>query len=128
MTLKTSFSGIFWRLISLGVGCFFLAGAWGAYTVYNRTQGYNGRVIGEITKKHFQMTADGGGNYFVEYWFMPASGHKVNAIGSISKQQWDTLKISDKLEIRYDLSNHTRNIPMDSGSSSLVFAFFMLIL
>jgi hypothetical protein len=74
------------------------------------------------------MTADGGGNYFLEYWFVPASGHKVNSIGSISKQQWDILKISDKLKIRYDLSNHTRNIPMYSVSLSLVFAFFMLIL
>jgi hypothetical protein len=26
--LKASFSGIFWGLISVGVGCFFLAGGW----------------------------------------------------------------------------------------------------
>ena len=126
--MKTSFSSIFWSLISLGVGCFFLVGAWGAYRDNNRTQGYSGRAIGKITKKHFQTTADGGGNYYVEYWFVPTDSYKINGTNFISKQQWDALKINDKLEIRYDPLNHTRNIPLYGSSPLLVFAFFMLIL
>ena len=126
--MKTSFFSIFWSLISLGVGCFFLIGAWGAYRDYNRTQGYSGRAIAEITKKHFQPTVDGGGNYYVDYWFARADSYKINGTNCISKQQWDALKINDKLQVRYDPSNHTRNIPMYGGSPSFIFAFFMLIL
>ena len=126
--MKTFFSLIFWSLISLGVGCFFLVGAWGAYADYHRIQNYSGQATGHVTKKHFQATTDGGGNYFVEYRFVPASGYKVCTTSSISKQQWDALKINDKLQVRYDPSNHTHNIPMYGGSPSLIIAFFMLIL
>jgi len=126
--LKASFSGIFWGLISIGVGCFFLAGTWGAYLDYNRVQGYSGRAGGQVTKKHFQTAADGSGNYYLDYWFVPAAGSKISTSSGISKQQWDTLQVNDNLEIRYDPSNPKRNIPMYGGSPSLVFAFFMLVL
>jgi hypothetical protein len=126
--LKTSFSGIIIGFISVGVGCFFLAGSWGAYLDYNRVQEYSGRASGQVTKKHFQTTADGSGNYYLDYWFVPAAGSKISATSSISKQQWDTLQVNDNLEIRYDPSNPKRNIPMYGGSPSLVLAFFMLVL
>ena len=126
--MKTSFSGIIIGFISVGVGCFFLAGSWGAYLDYNRVQEYSGRASGQVTKKHFQTTADGSGNYYLDYWFVPADGSKISASSGISKQQWDTLKVNDNLEIRYDPSNPKRNIPMYGGSPSLVLAFFMLVL
>jgi hypothetical protein len=126
--LKASFSGIFWGLISIGVGCFFLAGTWGAYLDHNRIQEYSGRTGGQVTKKHFQTTADGSGNYYLDYSFVPAAGSKISATSSISKQQWDTLQVNDNLEIRYDPSNPNRNIPMYGASPSLVLAFFMLVL
>lgn len=53
--MKTSFSGIFFGFICMGVGCFFLAGTWGAYLDYNRVQEYSGRASGHVTKKYFQM-------------------------------------------------------------------------
>ena len=57
--LKISFSGIFWGLICIGIGCFLLAGTWGSYLNYNRLQEYGGRSVGNITKKHSQKAADG---------------------------------------------------------------------
>ena len=126
--MKTSFSGIIFGFISIGVGCFFLAGTWGAYLDYNRIQEYSGRTNGQVTKKHFQTTADGSGNYYLDYWFVPAAGSKISTSSGISKQQWDTLQVNDNLEIRYDPSNPKRNIPMYGGSPSLVLAFFMLVL
>ena len=66
--MKTSFSGIFWGFVSIGIGCFFLAGTWGAYLEYQRVQEYSGQVIGQVTKKHSQTTADGSGNYYLDYW------------------------------------------------------------
>jgi Protein of unknown function (DUF3592) len=126
--LKISFSGIFWGLICIGIGFFFLAGTWGAYLEYNRIQEYSGRASGHVTKKHFQTAADGSGNYYLDYWFVPSVGSKINATGGISKPQWDTLKVNDNLEIRYDPSNPNRNIPLYGGSPSLVLAFFMLVL
>ena len=103
--MKTSFSGIFWGFVSIGIGCFFLAGTWGAYLEYQRVQEYSGQVIGQVTKKHSQTTADGSGNYYLDYWFVPANGRKINATGSISKQQWGALQIDDNLEIRFSTSN-----------------------
>jgi hypothetical protein len=126
--LKISFSGIFFGFICIGVGCFFLAGSWGAYLDYNRVQEYSGRAGGHVTKKHFQTAADGSGNYYLDYWFVPSEGSKISANSGISKQQWDTLQVNDNLEIRYDPSNPTRNIPMYGGSPSFVLAFFMLVL
>ena len=126
--MKASFSGIFWGLISIGVGCFFLAGTWGAYLDYNRVQEYSGRAGGQVTKKHFQTAVDGVGNYYLDYSFVPSNGSKISATSSISKQQWDTLQVNDNLEIRYDPSNPKRNIPMYGGSPSLVWAFFTLVL
>jgi hypothetical protein len=128
LRLKTSFSGIIFGLISVGIGCFFLAGTWGAYSDYNRVQEYSGQASGQVTKKHSQTTADGSGNYYLDYWFVPASGFKINATGSISKQQWEALHIDDTLEIRYDPSNPKRSIPMYGSNPSLIFAFFSLIL
>jgi hypothetical protein len=126
--LKVSFSGIIFGLISVSVGCFFLAGTWGAYFEYNRIQAYSGQASGTITKKHFQTTADGSGNYYLDYWFVPAGGNKISATNTISKPQWDALQINDKLAIRYDPLNHNRSIPLYGTSPSLVFAFFMLLL
>jgi Protein of unknown function (DUF3592). len=126
--LKTSFSGIFGVFICVGVGCFFLVGTWGAYLEYNRVQKYSGQAIGQITKKHCQVAADGSGNYYLDYWFVPSAGSKISTTSGISKQQWDTLQVNDNLEIRYDPSNPNRNIPLYGGSPSLVFAFFMLIM
>jgi hypothetical protein len=126
--LKISFSGIFWGLVCIGVGLFFLAGSWGSYAEYKRVQDYKVRAIGHITNKHFKLGSDGGGNYYMDYWFMSSAGSKIGATSIIAKQQWDMLKVDDTMEIRYDTSNPYRNIPMYGGSPSLVFAFFMLIL
>jgi len=126
--LKISFSGILGGLICIGIGFFFLAGSWGSYLEYKRVQDYSGRASGHITKKHFLTAADGSGNYYLDYWFVPADGSKISTSSGIAKQQWDTLQVNDNLEIRYDQSNPNRNIPMYGGSPSLVFAFFMLAL
>lgn len=126
--MKSSFSGIFWGLICIGVGLFFMAGSWGAYAEYKRVQDYTGRAIGTITDKHFKQGLDGGGNYYVNYWFMSSGGGKISASSVIAKQQWDMLKKDDTMEVRYDQSRPERNIPMYGGSPSLVYAFFMLLL
>jgi hypothetical protein len=126
--LKISFSGIFWGFICIVIGCFFLAGTWGAYLEYNHMQEYSGRASGHITKKHFKLAADGSGNYYLDYWFMSSASSKISSSSVIAKQQWDVLKVDDTLEIRYDQSNPNRNIPMYGGSPSLVFAFFMLVM
>jgi hypothetical protein len=126
--LKASFSGIFGGLISAGVGCFFLASTWYAYLDYARVQDYSGQAIGQVINKHFQTAADGSGNYYLDYLFVTSAGSKISASSDISKQQWDTLQVNDNLEIRYDLLNPNRNIPLYGGSPSLVWAFFMLVL
>jgi len=126
--LKISFSRVLWGVICLGVGLFFLAGSWGSYAEYQRVQNYDGRAIGHITSKHFKLGSDGGGNYYVDYWFMPSTNSKISATGMIAKQQWEILKVDDTFEIRYDRSNPNLNIPMYGGSPSLVFSFFMFIL
>jgi hypothetical protein len=126
--LKISFSRVLWGVICLGVGLFFLAGSWGSYAEYQRVQNYDGRAIGHITNKHFKLGSDGGGNYYVDYWFMPSTNSKISATGMIAKQQWEILKVDDTFEIRYDRSNPNLNIPMYGGSPSLVFSFFMFIL
>lgn len=126
--MKVSFSGIFWGLISLAIGCLFLTGTWGAYAEYNYIKKYNGLAIGKITKKHFQTTADGGGNYYLDYRFTPSSGDEIKASGEIAKQQWDALQVGDTLEVRYDRSDPQRSVPRHGRSSSLVLSFFMLAL
>jgi hypothetical protein len=126
--LKASFSGIIFGFISIGIGCFFLAGTWGAYLDHNRVQEYSGQATGHVTKKNFQTAGDGSGNYYLEYWFAPSNGSKISASSFISKQQWDTWQVGDTLEIRYDKSNPNRSIPMYGNSPSLVLAFFMLVL
>jgi len=126
--LKISFSGILGGLICIGIGCFFLAGSWGIYLEHNRIQEYSGRTGGHITKKHFRVAADGSGAYYLDYWFVTSRGDKINATSGISRQQWDTLKVDDTIEVRYDLSNPGRNIPLYGGNPSLISAFFMLVL
>ncbi len=126
--MKISFSGIFWGLICVGIGLFFLAGGWWSYSEYKHVQDYSGKTIGHVTKKHFKLGSDGGGNYFIDYWFMSSTSGKINSSSVIAKQQWDMLKPDDAVEIRYDPSNLNRNIPMCGGSPSLLYAFFMLVL
>lgn len=126
--MKVSFSGIILGLICLGIGSFLLSGSWSAYAEYKRVQGYGGRAIGHVTNKHFKRGSDGGGNYYMDYWFMSSAGSKISATSIIGKQQWDVLRVDDTMEIRYDQSNPDRNIHMYGGSPSLVFAFFMLLM
>ncbi|MCK7506951.1 MAG: hypothetical protein MZV70_24760 [Desulfobacterales bacterium] len=95
----------------------------GAYSEYKSVQDYGGRAIGHITKKHFQTAADGGGNYYLDYWFMSSAGSKISASSIIAKQQWDMFQVDDTMEIRFDQSNPNRNIPMYGGSPSLIWAF-----
>jgi hypothetical protein len=124
--VKTSFSSIFVIIICLGIGFFFLTGSWGIYLDYDRQQSYSGQASGQVINKYFQQAADGSSNYYLDYLFVPVGGSKINCSSSISRQQWDALKINDFLEIRYDPSNPQRNIP-DAGAS-LIFTFFMLVL
>ena len=126
--MKTSFSGIIFSFISVGIGVLLLAGSWGAYLDYNRVQEYSARASGKVTKKHSQTTADGSGNYYLDYCFAPYAGSKINTSSIISKQQWETLQVNDNLEIRYDPSNPNRSVPMYGSNPSLVFAFFTLVL
>lgn len=126
--LKISFSGIFLGLICIGIGCFFVAGTWGAYTEYKHVQNYSGKAVGHITNKYFKKGSDGGGIYHIDYWFMVSSDGKINASSGISRRQWDALKVNDTLEIRFDPLNPNRNMPLYGGSLSLFYAFFMLIL
>lgn len=126
--MKVSFSGIFWGLVCVCVGLFFLYGSWGSYTTYKNVRNYQGRAVGHITNKYFHLGSDGGGNYYVAYWFMASPGNKITASSIIAKQQWDILRVDDTFEIRFDLSNPKRNIPMYGGSPSFVFAFFMLVM
>lgn len=126
--MKISLSGIVTGLICLGVGCFLLAGTWGAYSEYKSARDYDGRAIGHITKKHFQTAADGGGNYYLDYWFMSSPGSKISASSIVAKQQWEMFRVDDTLEIGFDRSDPNRNMPMYGGSPSLIWAFFMLVL
>jgi len=126
--LKVSFSGIFWGLLCIGIGLFLLTGSWGSFSEYKRIENYNGRAVGHITNKYSKLGSDGGGNYYVDYWFMSAVGSKVSTSSVIAKQQWDILKVEDTLEIRFDQSNPRRSIPMYGGSPSFVYSFFMLVL
>jgi hypothetical protein len=126
--LKISISGIVTALVAICVGIFLLCGTWGAYTDYNLVQEYSEHASGQITKKYFQTAVDGNGNYYLDYEFVSSNGSKISASSLISKQQWDTLQVNDKMEIRYDKSNPNRNIPIYGSSPSLVFAFFMLVL
>ena len=126
--MKISFSGILGGVICIGIGCFFLSGTWGAYTEYKRVQNYSGKAVGHIINKHFKTGSDGGGNYYIDYWFMSEPDSKINTSGGITKQQWDALKVNDTLEIRFNPSNPKLNMPLYGGSPSLVYAFFMMIL
>lgn len=110
----------------MGIAFILLYGSWGAYTEYKRVQDYSGRAMGHITYKYSKSAADGGANYYMDYWFMSSAGNKINASCVIAKPQWDMLRVSDTMEIRYDQSDPDRNIPMHGGSPSIVFAFFML--
>jgi hypothetical protein len=124
--LRVSFPKIFLGLICIGIGYFLLSGSWAAYAEYKRVQDYGGRAIGHVTDKHFKRGSDGGGNYYLDYWFISSTGNKISSTSVTNKQQWDVLQVDDPMEIRYDLSNPNRSIHMYGGSPSLVFAFFML--
>lgn len=128
MRFNISFSGIFGALICMAIGFFLLSGSWAAYAEYKRVQDYSGQAIGHITDKYFKRGSDGGGNYYMDYWFISSDDNKIKSSGTISKQQWDVLQVDDTMEIRYDLSDPSRNIHMYGGSPSLVFAFFMLLM
>lgn len=118
--------GILISLVCIGIGLFLLSGSWGVYAEYKRVQEYDGRAVGYLINKQFKGGSDGGGNYYVDYWFISSTGIKISATGTIAKQQWDVLKVDDTMEIRYDQSNPSRNSPMCGGSPSLVFAFLLL--
>jgi len=126
--LKISFSGFIVGLIFIGLGCFLLAGTWGAYLDYKRLADYSGHTSAYITKKHVQKTADGNATYYLDYSFLPAAGSKIIVSGTVSKQQWDSFKVKDTLEIRYDSSKPDRHIPMYEPGSSPAWGFFMLVM
>jgi hypothetical protein len=126
--LKRSLSGAILGLIFIGIGIFFLIGSWYAYSDYIRIQKYDGRAIGKVTQKHFQTTADGGGNYTLDYSFADSSGTKIGGSNRVTKQQWDSLKDGDILEIVYDQSNPKRSIPLQNDGTSVVYAFLIFIL
>ncbi|PKN53088.1 MAG: hypothetical protein CVU55_03875 [Deltaproteobacteria bacterium HGW-Deltaproteobacteria-13] len=126
--MKISKSGIIVAAITIIIGLFFLFATWEAYSEYMRVNKYAGYAIGHVTKKNFSQAADGNGIYYIDYWFLIPGGNRISSTGNILQQQWDTLKIDDTLEIRYDLSSPDRNIPKYGGSLSLVYVFLVFIL
>lgn len=126
--MKISFSGFIVGLIFIGLGCFLLAGTWGSYLDYKRLKDYSGHTSAYVVKKHSQKVADGSAKYYLDYSFLPAAGSKISVSGSVEKRQWDSFRVNDTLEIRYDSSNPGRHIPLYEPSSSLAWAFFMLVM
>jgi hypothetical protein len=126
--MKIPLSAIFFSAICVVAGVIFLSSSWGAYAQYQRVRTYEGKAVGHITGKHFQTGSDGSGAYFVDYWFVPFGGGKISATGSITRQQWEMLKVGDTMEVRFNRQDPGQNIPLYGGGSSLMFAFFMFLL
>lgn len=127
--MKRLLSRVIVGFIFVVIGAFFLAGSWYAYLDYTHEQKYEVKTSGKVTKKHFQTTADGGGNYYLDYSFNDANGNKSSGNNRVvTKQQWDILKDGDVLEIKHDKSNPKRNIPIQNNNATIVYAFFVFIL
>lgn len=126
--MKISNSGMIASLVTIAIGTFCIYTSWEAYSEYRRISEYDGYATGYVTKKHFSRASDGKSRYYLDYWFSTATAQKVNATGSISKQQWELLKMGDSLEVRYSLSRPERNVPKYGGSVSLVYVFFLILL
>ncbi len=119
---------IFIALVSLIIGIFFIIAGIEAYSEYVIVKRYEGITTGYILKKYFQRSSDGNSIYYLDYWFTLSDGKRIVSTNSILKENWEVLKIDDKLEIRYDQSNPDRNIPMYGGSLSLAYVFLIIIL
>lgn len=126
--MKISKSGIIASLVTIVIGTFCIYTSWEGYSEYRRISEYGGYATGYVAKKHFSRASDGKSTYYLDYWFLPASGEKVNTTGIISKQQWELLKMGDSLEVRYSLPHPERNVPKYGGSVSLVYVFFLFLL
>jgi hypothetical protein len=126
--MKTTTSRILLGGISFLIGVFFVSASWEAYGEYMRIKEYAGHATGHLTQKHYQRASDGNSIYYLDYWFLPVGGNKISSTNSILKEHWDGLKPDDTLEVRYDKSNPSRNIPLSGGSVSLVYAFFVFVL
>lgn len=126
--MKISTTRILLGLLSTIIGLFFIVAAWEAFEEYNRVKSYDGYAVGHVTQKHFQRASDGNTTYSLDYWFALPDGDKVSSTNSILKQNWDSLKIDDTFEIRYDRSSPSRNIPMYGGSVSILYAIFIFLL
>ena len=126
--MKISNSGIIASLVTIVIGTFFIYTSWEAYSEYRRISEYDGYATGYVTKKHFSRASDGKSTYYLDYWFSTASGEKVNATGIILKQQWESLKMGDSLEVRYSLSRPSHNVPKYGGSVPLAYVFFLFLL
>ena len=97
----------------------------GGYSEYKSVQDYSGRAIGHITKKYFQTATDGGGNYYLDYWFMSSAGSKISASMHWSRQT--TVGYISRLMIRWK-SDSTRLIRIAalrcSGVAHRLFGLF----
>ena len=126
--MRISKSGIIASLVTIVIGTFCIYASWEGYSEYRRISEYGGYATGYVTKKHCSRASNGKSTYYIDYWFSPALGEKVNAIGIISKQQWESLEMGDSLEVRYSLPHPDHNVPKYGGSVSLAYVFFFFLL
>jgi len=121
---STILSGVIFSVI----GLFFLMGAWYAYLDLTEIQKYDGTATGIILNKYSQTGADGGANYYLTYSFAPAGGNQIASNGRMNKQQWESVKEGDQLQIKYRMADPSKNIPLQNDGSSIIYIFLILIL
>lgn len=102
--------------------------AWDVYSEYSRIEKYEGRATGTVVNKHFSHASDGNALYYLDYQFSISGSKTIKSTGSVLKRHWDVLKKDDMLEIRYDRSDPSHNLPMADSSPSLIYVFFVFLL
>lgn len=108
----------------VALGLLMALGAWGAYR--HDTGIAASGVVAEGTVVAKRYTPDNPNEYYwIEYRFPLPDGRSLERSWSVGRERWDALKPGDRIPIRYQADNPSRNFPDGSGNTSLGLVIFV---
>jgi hypothetical protein len=110
-------------VVLIALGLLMALGAWGAYR--HDTGIVASGVVAEGTVVAKRYRPDNPNEYYwIDYRFPLPDGRTLERSWSVGRKRWDVLKPGDRIPIRYQADDPSRNFPDGSGNTSLGLVIF----
>jgi len=114
-----SWKELAWGLGLLTFGCLATFSGWTEYRRDNGIERSGQRAEGHLTRKTFLHIYDTAVDYYIDYWFTPPGGERIQESRQISEGLWDKMREGGTFTVMYSPADPRQNYPQGESKASI---------